>query len=280
MQQIISQWSMAGGGDGSLKPADAIAQARAAGFAGVELAVGMTGPITPVTDQQSCEEIRVTIAKSGAVCETLASGLSWSFSPTHIDPAVRKKSLELHLGVIQRAAWMGMKAVLVVPGAVKIPWDSTYPPVPYDQATVWAKDFVKHLADSAGQVSVDVCVENVWNGLFLSPIELSQLIDDIGSPLVGIYFDVGNVLGSHQHPPHWIAMLGKRIKRIHIKDFKTSVGGLNGFCDLLAGDVPWKETMAAIRAIGYDSTIVAEMMPPDETLLPRTKRAMDEIFAM
>jgi hexulose-6-phosphate isomerase len=67
---------------------------------------------------------------------------------------------------------------------------------------------------------------------------------------------------------------------VHIKDFRKEVGNLSGFCDLLAGDVPWAATMAALRGIGYDKTIVAEMMPPDATLLQRTKAAMDEIVNM
>jgi hexulose-6-phosphate isomerase len=116
--------------------------------------------------------------------------------------------------------------------------------------------------------------------MFYSPLEFAQFVDSIGSPRVGAYFDVGNVLGYHQHPPHWIEILGKRIRRVHIKDFKKSVGTLAGFCDLLAGDVPWKETMAALRAIEYDKTLVAEMMPPDATLLQRTKAAMDKIVKM
>ena len=66
---------------------------------------------------------------------------------------------------------------------------------------------------------------------------------------------------------------------LHIKDFKKDVGTLAGFCDLLAGDVPWKATMAALRSAGYDKTLVAEMMPPDPTLLKRTKEAMDKIVA-
>ena len=65
-----------------------------------------------------------------------------------------------------------------------------------------------------------------------------------------------------------------------IKDFKLSVGTLAGFCDLLDGDIPWNDTMAALRSIGYDKTITAEMMPPDPTLLDRTSKAMDKILAM
>jgi L-ribulose-5-phosphate 3-epimerase len=280
MLKIISQWSMAGGGDGTLQPAQAMDQALAAGFDGVELAVALTGPITPETDQQTCEEIRAQAVRKKCVCETLASGMSWGLSPTHVDPEIRKKGITAHAQALQRAAWLGCRAMLFVPGAVKIPWDANYPPVPYAKAVDWAKDAIKHLADVAGQVNVDVCIENVWNGLFYSPLELAQVIDEIGSPCVGVYFDAGNLLGYHQHPPDWIRLLGKRIKRVHIKDFKHDVGGLNGFCDLLKGDMPWRDTMAALREIGYDSTIVAEVMPPDPTLLARTKAAMDAIFAM
>jgi hexulose-6-phosphate isomerase len=113
-----------------------------------------------------------------------------------------------------------------------------------------------------------------------SPVELAAFIDSINNPAVGAYFDVGNVLNHQQWPPHWIEILGKRIDRIHIKDFKLSVGTLDGFCDLLDGDIPWNDTMAALHRIGYDKTVTAEMMPPDPTLLDRTSKAMDKILAM
>jgi hexulose-6-phosphate isomerase len=144
----------------------------------------------------------------------------------------------------------------------------------------WAKDAAKRLADTAEKVGMDLCLENVWNGMFYSPLEFASFIDSIGSQRVGAYFDVGNVLGYHQHPPHWIEILGPRIRRVHIKDFKNAVGNITGFCDLLAGDVPWAETMSALRGIGYDKTLVAEMMPPNATLLKRTREAMGRIVKM
>jgi hexulose-6-phosphate isomerase len=170
--------------------------------------------------------------------------------------------------------------MLMVPGAVKIPWDPHYGPAKYDQAVAWAREGGKRLGEIAEKVGVDLCLENVWNGLFYSPLEFREFIDSIGSKRVGVYFDVGNVLGYHQHPPHWIELLGSRIKRVHIKDFKNTIGNITGFCDLLAGDVPWKETMTALKGIGYDRTLVAEMMPPDETLLKRTRQAMEKIVKM
>lgn len=276
MDKCISYWSLP---SGSSVP-DALAAVKAAGFAGLELCVGTDGPLTPTTDEATCRGYAQLGAEAGVKLETVACGLSWGCSPTHPDPAVRARSLELHQAALQRTAWLGAQAMLYVPGAVTIPWDPSYAPVRYDHALGWAREAVEALGATAAAVGVDLCVENVWNGLFYSPVELAQFIDAIDNPRVGVYFDIGNVLNHQQWPPHWIEILGPRLRRVHVKDFQLSVGTLAGFCDLLAGDVPFAETLAALRAIGYDRTLVAEMMPPDPTLLARTSRALDEILAM
>jgi L-ribulose-5-phosphate 3-epimerase len=280
MKLCISYWSVEGGLANTRPIEDAMKEAKDAGFDGIELACGTEGVISTSTDQKTCESYRKLAEKIGVVVETLAAGLSWGCSPTDNDPQTRKKSIQLHGDALQRAAWLGCKSMLMVPGAVTIPWEPKYGPVKYDDAVKWATEAAKQLAPVAEKVGVELCLENVWNGMFYSPLEFASFIDSIGSSMVGCYFDVGNVLGYHQYPPHWIEILGKRIRRVHIKDFKKSVGTLAGFCDLLDGDVPFKESMAALRAIGYDKTIVAEMMPPDPTLLKRTKAAMEKIVQM
>ena len=280
MKKCISYWSIEDGLSNTCPVDEAMRQAKSAGFDGIELAIGTDGVLHTQTDQNTCESYRALAAKHGLALETVAAGLSWGCSPTDPDEATREKSIQLHADALQRAAWVGAKSMLMVPGAVSIPWDATYGPVKYDQAVEWARQAARQLAPVAEKVGVELCLENVWNGMFYSPTEFAQFIDSIGSEKVGIYFDAGNVLGYHQHPPHWIEILGRRIRRVHIKDFKKEVGNLSGFCDLLAGDVPWAATMAALRGIGYDKTIVAEMMPPDATLLQRTKAAMDEIVNM
>lgn len=277
MIKTISYWSLGSAGD---TVAGAVQAAKNAGFPGIELAIAESGPISVSMPREVCQQYRDEINKNGLICETLASGMSWGCSPTHPDEAVRKKSIALHAAALECAAWLGCKAMLFVPGAVKIPWDAGYRPVPYDKAVAWAREAVAALTPVAEKAGVDLCIENVWNGMFYSPLELRDFIDSFKSPRVGSYFDAGNVLGYHQYPPHWIEILGARIKRVHIKDYKTSIGGLAGFCDLLAGDVPWAETMHALRAIGYDKTIVAEMLPPDAGMLARTSVAMDVILKM
>ncbi|MDR1439096.1 MAG: sugar phosphate isomerase/epimerase, partial [Clostridiales bacterium] len=77
------------------------------------------------------------------------------------------------------------------------------------------------------------------------------------SRFVGAYFDVGNVL-STGYPEHWIKILGKRIKKVHFKDYRRSVGTLAGFVDLLSGDANYPAVMEAFREIGYDGWATAE----------------------
>lgn len=279
MIKTISYWSFPGGLDGTCPFDRAAAEAKAAGFEGIEAAIAPTGILTPNSSEADCRTLQATAKRHGLVLETLASGMSWGCSPTHPDASIRSQAIDQHRRALQRAAWLGAKAMLFVPGAIMIPWDASYPPVRYDQAYAWACEAVTELMPVAESVGVDLCIENVWNGMMYSPLELAAFVDQFRSDRVGVYFDVGNVLGYHQFPQHWIKILGKRIKRVHIKDFKRSIGTLSGFCELLEGDVAWKPTMAALRDIGYDRTIVAEMIPPSEGLLQRTSQAMDQILA-
>ena len=277
MKKCISYWSLPGGPEGICPVKDAVAAAKQAGFDGIELCIAESGVLTPSTDEATCRAYAAEAAAQGLALETVASGMSWGCSPTHPDPAVRRKAIDLHRAALQRVAWLGCRTMLFVPGAVIVPWDPSYKPVRYDQAVAWAREAVAELAKTAEEVGVDLGVENVWNGLFYSPMEFAAFIDSFDHPRVGVYFDIGNVLGHQQWPPHWIEILGPRIRAVHVKDFKLAVGTLAGFCDLLEGDVPFAEVMAALRAIGYDRTLVAEMMPPDPTLLERTSRALNKI---
>jgi len=281
MIKCISYWSMQDGLAGTCPIEDALAQARAAGFAGLELCVGTEGVLTPETPQAECETIRRQIDASGLLVETLASGMSWAVNPTSDDADVRERAVGLHADALRRAAWLGCQAMLFVPGVVASPI-SPDEKIRYDLAVDRARTAVGRLLETAEEVGVDLCIENVWNGLFYSPLELADFVDAFGSDRLGVYFDVANVLGYHQWPPHWIELLGSRIKRVHVKGFREAFGweGRYAFCCLGEGDVPWEPTMAALASVGYDRTLVAEMLPYADGLLGRTSAAMDRIMAM
>ena len=89
------------------------------------------------------------------------------------------------------------------------------------------------------------------------------------------------------YPEHWIPILGRQIRRVHLKDYRRAVGSVNGFVEILSGDVNWPAVMGALRTIGYDGWLTAEMIPPipfykhaPETLLFNTSRAIDALFGL
>ena len=204
--------------------------------------------------------------------------MSWGVSPTSDDESIRKQSINLHQDAIKVASYLDCKALLFVPGVVKSPISPEI--VRYDRALDRLREAINQCLPIAEDLNVDLCMENVWNGFFYSPIELRDFVDSFNSDRLGIYLDIGNLIGYQQHPPHWVELLNSRIKRVQIKDFQENFDwtGSFSFCDIGAGDVPWSETIEALNSIQYKSTIIAEMLPWDETILSRTSVAMDQIF--
>ena len=256
----------------------ALTQTKSNGFDALELSVSSEGVINTNTSKAECEIIRKKINDSGVFVDSIATGMSWGVSPTSDDESIRKQSISLHQDAIKVASYLECKALLFVPGVVKSPISPEI--VRYDRALDRLREAINQCLPIAEDLNVDLCMENVWNGFFYSPIELRDFVDSFNSDRLGIYLDIGNLIGYQQHPPHWVELLNSRIKRVQIKDFQENFDwtGSFSFCDIGAGDVPWSETIAALNSIQYKSTIIAEMLPWDETILSRTSVAMDQIF--
>jgi L-ribulose-5-phosphate 3-epimerase len=223
--------------------------ARTAGFDAVELGnLNDRGTVTPaMTDDQV--RALLPIFEATVPAHGMFAGDAWAVPLTALDPAVRQRSLDLMYRSIDVAEILGMSSLLIVPGIVN-------DEIAYDQAYAWAQDALRKLGERAKGSGLLLGIENVGNKMLLSPLETARFIDEIGDPNVGAYFDVGNILGIG-YPDQWIRILGKRIKRIHVKDRKS--GPTGGGMPLLAGDVPWDRVMAELRAIGYDSYLTAEI---------------------
>ena len=256
----------------------ALIQTQSNGFDALELSVSNEGVINTNLSESECSAIRQKIDDSGVFVDSIATGMSWGISPTSDDAEVRKNSIKLHQDAIRVASHLDCKALLFVPGVVKSPISPEI--VRYDRALDRLREAINQMLPIAEELDVDLCMENVWNGFFYSPIELRDFVDSFESDKLGVYLDIGNLIGYQQYPPHWIELLNSRIKRVQIKDFQENFDwtGSFSFCDLGAGDVPWKETVSALKSIQYKSTIIAEMLPWDETILSRTSVAMDQIF--
>ncbi|OPZ90794.1 MAG: fructoselysine 3-epimerase [candidate division TA06 bacterium ADurb.Bin417] len=175
--------------------------------------------------------------------------------------------------MIELAPALKTDTLLVVPGMVD---EQT----PNEIAWQRSQESIKSLLPAAAKAGVVLGIENVWNKMLLTPLEMKWYIDEFRHPAVQAYFDVGNMLVSG-YPQHWIRILGSRVKRVHLKDFKLSVGNIEGFCDLLEGDVDYPEVMRALRDIGYDGYLTVEVFPRrhhPESLVHASGRALDFIL--
>lgn len=255
--------------------------AKEAGFEGIELAVSEAGELTLDSSKEDIKKITQTAKDVGIELSSLATGLLWDYSLTSSDDKTRKKARDIVRRMLELASYLGVDTVLVIPGTVDVFFKPDAEVIPYDLAYERSLDALKECVPTAERYKVSVGIENVWNKFLLSPLEMRDFIDKIGSPYLGAYFDVGNSVLTG-YPEHWIRVLGKRIKKVHIKDFKTAVGNINGFVDLLEGDVNWAEVMKALEETGYDGWLTAEILPPysqhPEALLYNTSKSMDFIL--
>ncbi|MBQ9978040.1 MAG: sugar phosphate isomerase/epimerase [Clostridia bacterium] len=277
MKKGISIWSFPAG-----TLAESFALAADAGFEGVEVALDEgAGEITLESTEKDLLEIKRQATQSGIELYSVASGLYWNYFLNDTDEAVRSKAQDIVKKQLETAAILGCDSILVVPGCVNAEFAAPGKVMDYETCYNRSLESIMKVKKYAEEYKVNIGLENVWNKFLLSPLEMRDFIDKVGSEYVGSYFDVGNTL-ANGFPEHWISTLGKRIKKVHFKDYRVEAGGLHGFVDLLAGDVNYPAVINALDNIGYDGWVTAEMIPNykyhTEAIIYNTSFAMDKIL--
>ncbi len=251
MKKSVNQWCF----PAHTPVAEIFQVASEAGLDGVELNLNQPGDVglTMETSAAEAKSLKKTANARSLELSSLSCGLMWGTPLSSGDEEVRKRANLIVRKQLELASAMEMSTILVVPGMVD---EGT----PYEECWHRSQEQLADLANYAATLGVRIGIENVWNRFLLSPPEMIRFIEEIGSPAVGAYFDVGNVV-NFGFPDHWIRSLGKRILKVHVKDFSTRVGNIHGFVPLLAGDVNWPRVMAALRDVGYDDYLTAEISP-------------------
>ncbi|HEY5561101.1 MAG TPA: sugar phosphate isomerase/epimerase family protein [Clostridiaceae bacterium] len=254
MKMGISVWAFPG--DWGLRRI--FQTAKEAGFEGVEVALAENGEINLSSTKEDMYSIKAVAEEVGIQLYSVASGLYWSYSFTSNQEEIRNKAKEIGKKQLEIANYLGCDTILVVPGSVGVDFIPNCEIVEYDIAYVRALSSMIELKRYAEKLEVSIGIENVWNKFLLSPLEFRDFIDKIDSKFVGAYFDVGNVLQTG-YPEQWIKILGDRIKKIHFKDYQRSIGTLEGFVDMLSGDVNYPAVIAQLRKINYNDWVTAEV---------------------
>ena len=242
---------------------------KEAGFDGVEPMGGM--------DQK---EVIAALEASGLKAASVCCHTHWAKPFSDPNPATRQVGLDGLNQSLRDAKAYGASSVLLVPGVARNG-------VSYQEC--WDRSIVeiRKAIPTAEETGVKIAIENVWNDFITKPEEADRYLKEINSPFVGWHFDIGNV-GRYSPAEQWIPIIGKRILKLHIKEFNTKAtegGNLGkgfGF-KLLDGTNNWPAIMAALDKIGYTGWGISEQPGNQAGTAEEAKDLtgrMDKIFAI
>lgn len=244
---------------GDLSVADRMALAKRAGYDGIEM--------PPVGSVAEAADLKTAADVEGLELHSVIYG-GWGAPLSSADTAVIDQGKEEILHALRCAKAFGADTVLLVPAVVNAE-------TRYVDAYERSQKHIRELIPFAESIQVTIAVENVWNKFLLSPLEFARYVDELDSPYLGAYFDVGNVV-VYGWSEDWILTLGERLKRIHLKDFRR---GDQAWTNLREGDVDWPRVSAALREVGYKGFCTCELGGGDEAYLRDVAGRVDKIFA-
>jgi len=224
-------------------------------------------------DQRVAEEIKKAAEDAKIKILSVMNQAHWESPLSSDDPAVIKKSLDGMKTSLHNAKFWGANAVLLVPAVVNAK-------TRYNDAWQRSQQHIRELIPLAQELKVVIAVEEVWNKFLLSPREFAHYVDQFQSPWVKAYLDVGNMV-LFGYPQDWIRTLGKRIVKVHLKDFKMGKGWspvTAQFVNLGDGDVDWPEVRKALAEVGYSGTVIAELDEGDLAYLTDVSKRIDRLL--
>ena len=242
--------------------ADRFQMAHDAGFAEIEC------PTMP--DEHEAEEVKKAAEKTGLRIHSVMNMAHWQYPLSSADPAVVAESVKGMQTSLRNAHFWGADTVLLVPAVVNAQTS-------YHDAWVRSQEQIRKFIPMAQELKVIIGIEEVWNKFLLSPLEMARYIDEFNSPWIRSYFDVGNVV-IFGYPQDWIRTLGKRIVKLHIKDFKFEKREVAEWVPLREGEIKWPEVYKALADIGYTGSATVELNGGDAAYLKEVNRRFDLIL--
>lgn len=249
------KWGMV---PGRTKPVlDKFKMCQDLGYDGMEL-------ITP--SDLKADEVREASEKTGMPVHGVVGQKHWKIRLSSAKPAERNEGREDLVKALHDTKAFGGDSVLLVPG--KVTGDNE------THDDVWKRSIVeiRKVLPTASKLGVRVLIENVWNGFCETPEQLRDYIDEIASPWVGVYFDIGNVR-KFSPSEEWVRVLGNRIVKLDVKDWSKAEGFKAEIGD---GDVNWPAVCEELAKINFTGWCTAEVRGGNADRLRDIAERMDK----
>jgi L-ribulose-5-phosphate 3-epimerase len=239
--------------------------ARDAGFDAIEMQT--------IAREDEAAEVREAATRTGLRIHSVMNADHWRFPLSSGDRDVVNRSVAGMETSLRNAARWGADTVLLVPAVVDAATS-------YKDAWTRSQQVIRErLLPLARELKVIVAVEEVWNKFLLSPLEFARYVDELDSPWLKAYFDVGNVV-FYGYPQDWIRALGNRIAKVHLKDFRLDrPNGRFAWTNLGDGDIDWRDVRRAFDEVGYRGFFTTEVAGGDAAYLKDLAGRVDRFLA-
>jgi len=239
--------------------------ARDAGFDAVEMQT--------IAVEDEAAEVRDAATAAGLRIHSVMNMDHWRFPLSSGDRDIVNRSVAGVETSLRNAARWGAETVLVVPAVVD-------PTTSYKAAWTRSQQVIRErVLPLARELKVIVAVEEVWNKFLLSPLEFARYVDELDSPWLKAYFDVGNIV-FYGYPQDWIRALGSRIVKVHLKDFRLDrPNGRFAWTNIGDGDIDWREVRRAFDDVAYRGYFTTEVAGGDAAYLKDLAGRVDRFLA-
>jgi sugar phosphate isomerase/epimerase len=175
------------------------------GVKGVEITGGYVRAEEVPAVQKALADTGIVVACYNAVCDVATT-----------DAAARRARATAFAGdELGRAARLGAKNVLVIPGALR-------PDVPHEAARDWFAEALRQCSPPADEPGLTLMVANVgWQPVVYGTSEQVLAICAAVGPRLRVTFDVGNFLLAGEDNMQALARVAPRLTHVHFKDWKV-----------------------------------------------------------
>ncbi|MBC8235328.1 sugar phosphate isomerase/epimerase [bacterium] len=219
------------------------AEAKRIGFDGVEICIGGNYREHKLWSEEGIAEIQKLSADANIETPSLSPGGFTSYTFAHPDESHRDEGKAMLKHLIKVCPKIGADAILV-------PFFGNGKINPEDITSPIFIGGIKEVAEVAETHKVYLALESTLNA-----DDHLRILEQVKSPYVKVYYDMGNATGFGYNAAEEIKQMGSEIVIIHVKD----TGGHPG-----EGKVDFSEVSAAIREIKYDGYLVLETPSGDD----------------
>ncbi len=230
--------------------------ARQAGFDFVEMSLDPTPERLARLEWTPARrrEVRHMLEDAGLPIQTMCLSATREYPPGTGDRERRAQALRILRAAVDLAADLGIRII-------QVGGHDTLPGEPSDHGSqARYVEAIQQMVVCASQRGVLLGLENQDYGYVNSPTAAISVIHAVGSPYLGLYLDVGNLIVNRLDVLPEIAHARGHLVGVHVKDARPGTPRRVPFGE---GDVPFIQAFTQLRAMGYTGVMMIEMWNDD-----------------